>query len=204
MTDDKSIELSRTLVALFRGAVSRENHLGIWNTIVLQSAHIEDYVSKIGLSLMLDEADGYAYLKQKEQFEDDLEIPRLIPRHQLSYHVSLMLALLRKQLLDFDTHGSDERFILSKQVIIEMMLPYLKDTSNEVKQKEKIDRYLSSVEKLGFIRKLKSSDTSYEILRIIRSFVDAQWLRDLEQRLKEYQMYAIGEQIEEGETDELV
>ena len=163
---------------------------------------MEDYVSKIGLTLIVDQTDGYAYLKQQTFTEDHLEIPRLIPRHPLSYPVSLLLVLLRKQLLEFDSKGNEQRFILSKQDIIEKLRPYLADTSNEVKQAKEIESYIKRIEDMGFVRRLKGSDDQYEILRIIRGFVDAQWLADMDDLLKTYQTYVAGTQPKGENPDE--
>jgi len=38
---------------------------------------------------------------------------------------------------------------------------------------------------LGFLKKLKNSE-SYEIKRVIKSFVDAQWMESFDARLEEY------------------
>ena len=49
---------------------------------------------------------------------------------------------------------------------------------------------------MKFIRKLKNSDEKYEVLRLISSFVDAQWLDDLNKHLIEYKDF-----IKNGGTD---
>lgn len=201
--DEKSIAFSGALVALFRGFISREVNAKHWNTVCKQQTQIDDYVSKIGLALVVDDADGYAYLKQQTQVEDHLEIPRLIPRYQLSYPVSVMLVLLRKLLLERDSVDNAARLILTKQELSELMRPYLKDTSNEVKQRKDMDINLNKIREMGFIRMLNGTDDRFEVLRILRSFVDAQWLGEMDQRLQEYQALAQGGAMQkEGEHDE--
>lgn len=202
MADDKSVAYSQALIALFKGVVNRETHSKQWETILSQRTKVEDYISKIGLTLCLDENDGYCYLRQSNSKEDEPEIPRLIPRHQLSYPVSLLLLLLRKQLLDFDTKNSDERLVVSKQDIIDKILLFLKDTSNEAKQIKEIEGYIRRVEDFGFIRRLKGSDEQYEVLRIIRSFIDVPWLNELDQRLEQYKAYALSNSDQGGVLDE--
>jgi hypothetical protein len=67
---------------------------------------------------MLDEAEGYAFcVPGQDDDEDDSATrpsPRLVARRQLSYPVSLLLALLRKKLAEFDAGGGDTRLILSR------------------------------------------------------------------------------------------
>ncbi len=62
---------------------------------------------------MLDEAEGYAFLRSRQDEDEDAQavMPRLVVRRQLSYPVSLLLALLRKKLAEFDAGGGDTRLI---------------------------------------------------------------------------------------------
>jgi hypothetical protein len=60
------------------------------------------------LDLVLDEAEGHAFLKGRpdtDESEGAPRLPRLVARRQLSYPVSLMLALLRKRMAEFDAQG---------------------------------------------------------------------------------------------------
>lgn len=202
--DEKSIAFSTAMVTLYKGFINRETQLQHWNTILAQRTRMEDYVAQIGLHLVVDETDGYAYLKQQTQTDDHLEIPRLIPRHALSYPVSLLLVLLRKQLIEFDSQNSAERFVVSKKEMMEMLRPYLKDTSNEARQLKEMESNLNRIKDMGFIRVLDGADGNYEVLRILRSFVDAQWLGQMEERLQAYHAYAQGEQPQEEQKDESV
>ena len=152
--------------------------------------------------LVVDTSDGYAYLKQQTQTEDHLEIPRLIPRYQLSYPVSVMLVLLRKQLLEHDSGDNPERLILSKQELIELLRPYLKDTANEVKQRREMEANLNKIKDMGFIRTLEGADDRFEVSRILRSFVDAQWLGEMDKRLLEYRALAQGGTLQEVAENE--
>jgi len=60
-----------------------------------------------------------------------------------------------------------------------------KKSFNEVKQVKEIEGHIKKVVDLGFLKKLKSSE-SYEIKRVIKSFVDAQWMESFDTRLEEY------------------
>ena len=74
-------------------------------------ARIRDYVAVMGLDLVVDEAEGYAFLKSRSQSAAAASdgLPRLIARRPLSFPVSLLLALLRKKLAEFDAAGADTR-----------------------------------------------------------------------------------------------
>jgi hypothetical protein len=201
MNGSDDLAFSRTLVALFKNVVFKETDPEHWDVILAQRYKIEDYVSKIGLTLIVDEMDGYGYLKQRSYGEGEEEIPRLVPRHALSYPVSLLLVLLRKQLLEFDSTTGDRRLILTRQQIAERMRLFLKDTTNEAKMTADIDKHIDRIEKMGFLRRLRGSEDSFEVQRILRSFVNAEWLQHVNERLELYRAYAGGE-AGEGEEQE--
>lgn len=199
MSNWDALEFSRTIVALFKNVVYKEVDPEHWEIITTQKNKLEDYVSKIGLTLIVDEMDGYGYLKQRSYGEGEEEIPRLVPRHALSYPVSLLLVLLRKQLLEFDSTTGDQRLVVTKQQIAERMSLFLRDTTNEAKLLGDIDKHIERVEKMGFLRRLRGSEDSFEVQRILRSFVNAEWLNQFNERLEAYQRYADGGALGEGE-----
>ncbi|MFI3206416.1 MAG: DUF4194 domain-containing protein [Clostridia bacterium] len=188
----RDIEYSKALVALLKGSVERESQAKLWETVDNNKNAIDDYVSKLGLNLFINELDGYAYLKQID--EEESEIPVLIPKRKIKYLDSLLIVIFRKTLLDFDSGSGEGRCILSKNQIVDRVKVFLADTTNEVKQNNDISASLNHICEYGFIRKTKSSEESYEVLRIIRSFVDAEWLSKLDEKLEEYKNYKAGEE----------
>ena len=123
-------------------------------------------------------------------------LPRLIPRRPLSFHVSLLLALLRKKLAEFDAQGGDTKLMLSRDQIAEMMRVFLPATSNEVRMADKIDTHISKAVDLGFLRPAKNAEPVYEVRRILKAFVDGQWLADFDTRLAEYAALIAAEEAE--------
>ena len=186
-----NVELSNAYISLLKGIIIKENKEKIWDTILNYRNQIEDYFRQLGLTLKLYEEEGYCYLQQIEDDETD-NLLKLVPKVPLSLHLSLLLVSLRKYMLESTANG-DEKIVISKEEIFIKMKNYLKETSNEIKQEKEIISYIKKVEDMKFIRKLKNSDNKYEILRLLASFVDAQWLDDLDKRIIEYK-----EHIEKG------
>jgi hypothetical protein len=185
MTAEPSLPFAVT--ALMKGVVYRDTHDRAWRSLLELQPQARDYVATIGLDIVIDEAEGYAYCKQRDPDPDDPDpLPRLIPRRSLSFHVSLLLALLRKKLAEFDAQGADTRLILSRGQITEMIRVFLPPTSNEARLADQIDSYLNKCCELGFLRPVKTSEQAYEVRRILKAFVDAQWLDDFDKRLAEY------------------
>jgi hypothetical protein len=180
-------ELPSAVIPLMKGAVYRDTHDRAWKQLLQLQPQVRDYVAVMGLQVVIDEAEGYAFLRQRPADPDDADPPpRLIPRHALSFHVSLLLALLRKKLAEFDAQGGDTRLILTRVQIAEMVRVFLPATSNEARLMDKIDEHIGKVERLGFLRPVKNADQSYEVRRILKAFVDGQWLADFDTRLTEY------------------
>ena len=189
-------KLSAVVVALCKGMVDREHDSGQWQLLLNMQLGVSEYVDVLGLVLILDEAEGYAFLRASEQDGED-KIPRLIARRQLSFHVSLLLALLRERMAESDASGGETRVIVSRDEIVEMIRVFLPEGSNEVRLIDQVDGYINQVVKLGFARPLKGAEKMFELHRIIKSFVDAQWLAEFDQRLAEYKQLLqpkVGEQ----------
>ena len=194
----KSVDpLPAVLVVLLKGILEREDAPAAWQGLVAAQSRVRDYVSIVGLDLVLDEAEGYAYLRQRPQAEGEPELARLVARRQLTYSVSLMLALMRKKLAELDATGGETRLVMTAPEILDMIRLFLPDTSNEAKLKDRVDRDINRITELGFLRPLKGREDTYEVRRILRSFVDAQWLGQFNERLAVYSA-----QAERGVDDE--
>jgi hypothetical protein len=87
--------------------------------------------------------------------------------------------------------------ILSRDEVVEMIRIFLPAGSNEVKLIDRVDAHLNKIVDLGFVRRLRGQKDMFEVRRIIKAFVDAQWLKEFDERLAEYRNYA----TREGESD---
>src|SRR5437870_552786 len=94
-------DLSVLAITLLKGAIYRDGDERLWVALLDFQPRLRDYVSVLALDLVVDEAEGYAFLKSRPPSPLDegvSEIPRLMARRPLSFPVSLLLALLRKKL----------------------------------------------------------------------------------------------------------
>lgn len=188
-------DLSALVIPLLKGVVYQENDANRWNALLNLQARVRDYIGVMGLELVLDEAEGYAFLRSRPQTDDGAAaaLPRLVARRPLSFPVSLLLALLRKKLAEFDAGGGDTRLVLSRDEIVELVRVFLPASSNEAKLIDQVETHLNKIVELGFLRRLKVSGTNqgkqaatFEVRRILKAFVDAQWLADFDARLAAY------------------
>jgi len=194
--EDQNKEFTRAAVALMRGIIGKTRQADLYETVLKNQSQLSDYLAKLGLVLIVDEVEEYAYLRQVE----DEAIPRLVPRHPLSYPVSILLVLLRKNLGEYDAANGDSRFLLTRDEIVDKMKVFFQATTNEIKFIQKIDSYINAVEAMGFLRKLKNKTDTYEVESVLRSFVNARWLQQFDERLQDYIEYgAQEEKTEEGD-----
>ena len=121
--------------------------------------------------------------------------------------VSLLLALLRKKLAEFDAGGEATRLIMSRDEIVELLRVFLPDSSNEAKLIDQVDTQLNKIVELGFLRRLKSNaavnagnPAIFVVRRILKAFVDAQWLAEFDARLANYQAQLAGQSEENNEA----
>lgn len=186
-----SNDLSGVLISLMKGIVSREQDANLWQSLLALQARVRDHVSILGLELILDESEGYAYLRQRPAGEGEAALRRLVARRQLGYPVSLLLALLRKKLAEFDATSGETRLILSREAMVELMRLFLPDTVNEARLLDQIDGHINKIVELGFLRRLRGENDQFEVRRILKAFVDAQWLAELDAHLSAYRNHAV-------------
>ena len=190
-------ELSQLMVHLLKGVLYREDDERLWASLLRLQPRVREQAAVLLLDLVLDEAEGHAFLKSRPDPDEPESrtaprLPRLVARRPLSYLVSLMLALLRKRMAEFDAGGGDTRLVLSRDEIAELMQVFLPEGSNEARLIDQVDATLSKVVELGFLRRLKVAAGSaqdrghYEVRRILKAFVDAQWLAEFDARLEVY------------------
>jgi Domain of unknown function (DUF4194) len=198
-------DLPLAVTQLMKGVVYRDAHERAWRDLLQLQAQVRDYVAVIGLTVIIDEAEGYAFLRSRPE-QDDADgdrpaPPRLIARRSLSFHVSLLLALLRKKLAEFDASGSDTRLMLTRDQIAEMVRLFMPASSNEARLVDQIDSYLAKAVDLGFLRQVRGQDSLFEVRRILKAFVDGQWLADFDQRLAGYAAQLPGGDPGTGESE---
>ena len=152
--------LSALVVPLLKGVIYQENDARQWQALLRLQPAVRDYVAVLGLELALDEAEGYAFLRSRPQDDEDSELqllPRLVPRRPL----------------------------------VELVRVFMPDSSNDARLVDQVDAHINRIIELGFLRRLKSgavgnAAASYEVRRILKAFVDAQWLSEFNERLAQY------------------
>ncbi len=147
---------SVVMITLLKGVVYADENIKLWQNLLSFQARIRDYVREIGLELVISEDEGFAWLQTSTSYGEQTELPKLVMKRQLSYPVSLLLALLRRKLAEHDASSSESRLILGREEIVEMIKTFLPAGSNEARLVDQIDTYINKVIELGFARRLRT------------------------------------------------
>lgn len=174
------------IIALMRGVVYRETAEDVWSTLERRGAAVRDHFSAIGVEVIVDAVEGYAYLRNTEPGEGEEPLPAIIKRRKLTYNASLLLVLLRKRLVEFETSSSDGKLVLTRDQLVDLVRLFLADSTNEARVVERIDTTIKQVTELGFLRELRGQPGHFEVRRVLKAYVDAQTLSDFAGKLEEY------------------
>lgn len=178
--------IASAIIELMRGVVYREQHEDSWGTLDRHAGPVRDHFDAIGVDVVVDDTEGYAYLRSQDEDETAEPLPRLVKRRSLTYNVSLLLVLLRKRLVEFETTGAEGKLVLSKEQVVEMLRVFLTESTNEARVMDRVDTTLRQVADLGFLRPLRGQPDHWEVRRILKAYVDAQTLSDYAGKLREY------------------
>lgn len=113
--------IAGTIIHLMRGVVYRETDEGDWSTLQRSGSAVRDHFATIGVDVVVDETEGYAYLRTHPENDDEEPLPRLVRRRALTYNVSLLLVLLRKRLSEWESAGGEGQLVLDRAQILDML-----------------------------------------------------------------------------------
>ncbi|KAA6328369.1 hypothetical protein EZS27_022728 [termite gut metagenome] len=186
-TENNIQPYSKTIVRLLKGTVERNSN--VWDTIITYQTEIHEYISIIGLELIVKKDAGFAFVKQVEM-EDGTTL-NLVSRRQIGFETSIVLVVLRQILEEFDSNPietqSFEKFITNTEVKDEVEL-FLPEKYNKVKFLKELDSYINKAEELGFLKEIekRENETRYQIHRIIREKITLDDLQEFKNKLQEY------------------
>ena len=178
---------SKAVVKLLKGVV--ENNDTIWSDILTYQAEIQDYISLMGLELILKKDEGFAFIKQRTI--DDAKTVNLVSRRQYGFELSVMLVVLRQMLEDFDSNPTlsqaTDKYVTAFEIKEETEM-FLPSTYNKAKFEKELDNNIERLVDFGFLIAPKSNDgeTRYKIHRIIKEKVTLDDLLDFKKQLNDY------------------
>ena len=192
MSDSKPFEApefrdwSVAAVRLLQGVVYSDD-AATWDIVLRSRSALELYFSRMALMLVVDEPEGYAYLRQWNEGEYPAgyeDVPRLVRRTQLGYSPTLLCVLLREELRRFEEDDlHNERCVVETSAIFDQWRVFFRVDQDEVRQHKEFLHALRKVEDLGFIRKFADNPEAWEVRRILKARLPVTELEALKQQL---------------------
>lgn len=178
---------SKAVIKLLKGVV--ENNDVVWNDLLTYQADIQNYISTMGVELIVKKDEGFAFVKQT--ILDDDKTINLVSRRQYGFEVSVMLVVLRHMLEEFDSNPTlsqaTDRYVTAEDIKeeTEMFLPV---SYNKVKFEKELDNNIDKIVDFGFLvaPKNKEGEKRYRIHRIIKEKVTLDDLLDFKKQLNDY------------------
>ncbi|MDT4967398.1 MAG: hypothetical protein QOJ64_2135 [Acidobacteriota bacterium] len=158
---------------------------GLWDTLRAERNEIAAYFSAIGQQLVVDEGDGFAFLRQIEP-EGDERVPRLAQRRRLSYDATLLLVCLREEFCRFDTSAEESsRLVKSRDELHLLVGAFLRETNNQVRDVRLVDAAIQRLMELGFLKQIGDADQElFELMRIVKARLTPNELQVIKEKLQ--------------------
>lgn len=157
-----------------------------WEILRSGREKIEHYFQQIGLELVMEEAEGYAFLRQLE-IEGIDRIPRLIQRRPLTYQATLLLVCLRQEFCRFDTASPEAtRMTKTEGELVDLVSAFLTESTNQVRDLCKLSSAIQRLINLGFLEQISDDPATYEVKPIIKSKLGPEQLEQIKERLATY------------------
>jgi len=161
-----------------------------WEKLLLYKKELTQFLRTLGLSLVLHEEDGYAYLKHFDLSEEDGSVS-WSQKRSLNYEESLLLILLREMMGEFETGEAISRELIKKRrEIKEYAELFFKENASRVRFMQEIDRLIDRVEEYGFLQLLEDHEIAdeqrFRIKKIIKSKIGSEELDEFYQQLEQF------------------
>jgi Domain of unknown function (DUF4194) len=178
----RSFVLARLLVQ----PIYREDG-SLWEALRAERDTISHYFRQIGQEVVIDDAEGYAFLRQIESEGGDA-VPRVGRRQSLGYTATLLLVCLREELARFDAAPDDStRLVLTRQQLRELVGQFVRETNNQIRDVRTIDGAIRRLEELNFLRAFGPPEAeTFEVMRILKARFGPSELEQVKDRLARY------------------
>ena len=188
----KDEKVSSVKIQLLKGPIFRGTNNHLWNELILKKSVISDYMNQIGLSLYIDEDDGYAFLRQNENQEEteeqtENELPRLINKRSLSLLPSTLCILLRKRMIEHESQDGSPKLIITRDEIYSLLELYVRNEQNEKKARIKINLAMKKLKNWGYCAPFQARRISLRSRsrKIIKSLIGSEWLKNSQKDLND-------------------
>lgn len=178
-------------IRLMQGVIY-DDETRLWTELIkVQELPLRRYFAQIGVQLIIDHAEGYAFLRQRADAapeDESVVLPRLMRKRNLTIDQSILCVLLRERIEDhtmLDTASREP--ILEMKEISAMVDVFFKERNTQQRFLKDVKKTVEDLRAMGFLElvpdETKSDGGRFRIKRIIKAFIDADELNQLSQNL---------------------
>ncbi len=178
---------SLAAVRLLQGPIYSDD--AAWDLTLRYQSPLSDYFARIGLSLVVDEPEGLAYLRQladDEARDEYQQLPRLFRRTRLGYDATLLCVVLRDELRRFEEEDLDNRrCVVEQSELFEVWKAFFPTGEDEVRLQKSLDVAMKKLESLRFVGRFGDAPGSWEVRRILKARLPVAELERLRDQLQQ-------------------
>lgn len=198
---------SAAAVRLLHGIVYHDDPGDGWERILAGLTPLSDYFARVGLMLVVNEEDGFAYLRQIETEEFPPEypsLPKMFRSVRLSFEASLLCVLLREELRQFEEEiHPDGRCVVTQASLLEVWGTLIPGEFDAVRLNRNLSGQLRKLEELKFVRLYEKTPPSWEVRRILKARLSLAEMERLRSDLEaELQRRGASGETDSGDSDE--
>jgi hypothetical protein len=161
-----------------------------WEQLLQYQVELTRFLQQMGLILVLEKDDGYAYVEQARLDEEE-NVVGWVRRIQLGYEESVLLVLLRDMMAEFEVGEAGARELVKKRrEIKEYAELFFRENASRVKFIRDLDRLIDRLEELDFLERVESHEIAdeqkFRVKKIIKARVDNEVLENFKQQLSEH------------------
>jgi len=171
-TGELPLDTRRVLVQLLSGpSLEGRRHPRLWPVLLRDEQVIRRRLAELFLELVLDRDLQVAFTSQVAA--EELDIPILLRRAQLTFIDSVLLLFLRQRLTQADSHG--ERAVISRDEMVENLMPYERAASTDrAGFSKRVNASIEKLKKHNILQKLRASEDRFEIAPTLKLLFSAE------------------------------
>jgi hypothetical protein len=186
-TENQFREAAFVKTRLFRDPMYRADDAELWAVLRSHLDEVRGFFRQVGQEVVFDEGEGYAFIRQIEP-QGEERVPRLVQKRPLNYETTLLLVFLREELDRFESSGTDStRLVRSREQLRSLVGPYLRETTDRARDRDKLDEAINRLVNLGFLRRQGSAEVEeFQVMRIVKARFGPGELESVKERLMRY------------------
>jgi Domain of unknown function (DUF4194) len=171
------VETRRVLVQLLLGpALDARRQTKLWPILLRDESTIRSRLHELFLELVIDRDLQVAFTRQV--VSDELDVPILLRRTQLTFLDSLLLLFLRQRLTQSDAQA--ERAVLAHQEMVDHLTIFQRQGNvDHARFGKQIAYAIEKAKRLSLLQKIRDSDDRYEVSPTLKLLFPAEEIQAL-------------------------